>query len=250
MSIYLPLSLHQFQPRRVVFSTWLDHMAFGYDIVAALKPKLSVELGTQNGLSYFTFCQSVADNHLDAVCYAVDTWAGDKHTDQYDDTVFEEVEQHNRRHYWGFSYLLRMRFVEAVHHFENNSIDLLHIDGLHTYDAVKADFETWYPKVKPGGIILFHDVLARIKDFGVWKFWQELEQEYPCFAFHQGFGLGVLFKPGGSLPNHTLINTLRNSDKKEQQHLRNLYIHVGRYLELQRTIGPNHFRNPTKKQQG
>lgn len=36
-------------------------------------------------------------------------------------------------------------------------IDLIFIDGDHTYEAVKQDFEEWYPHVKAGGVILFHD---------------------------------------------------------------------------------------------
>ena len=36
-------------------------------------------------------------------------------------------------------------------------IDFLFIDGEHTYDAVKKDYESWYPHVKDGGAIAFHD---------------------------------------------------------------------------------------------
>jgi hypothetical protein len=41
--------------------------------------------------------------------------------------------------------------------FENESIDVLFIDGDHSYAAVKADIELWFPKVKMGGIISGHD---------------------------------------------------------------------------------------------
>lgn len=36
-------------------------------------------------------------------------------------------------------------------------IDLLFIDGDHSYEGCKADIESWYPFIKNGGIMLFHD---------------------------------------------------------------------------------------------
>ena len=36
-------------------------------------------------------------------------------------------------------------------------IDILFIDGDHTYKAVKQDYDDWVPKVRQGGYILFHD---------------------------------------------------------------------------------------------
>lgn len=222
-----------FSPDRRVFSTWVDHVSFGYDIVEAIRPRKVVELGAYNGMSYFAFCQSMIENDISGLCYAVDTWGGDDHTGEYDDSIFEDVRQHAREHYRGISYLLRMLFNEAVGHFEDESIDLLHIDGLHTYEAVKEDFDNWYPKVVPGGIILFHDIEARQSDFGVWKFWSELESEHETFAFKHGFGLGVLRKPGeaNSTSDHPLLDLLFNGSSAEQHKLRQLYIYNSEYIE-------------------
>jgi len=239
--IYTPPSIRRFNPKFMCFSTWVDHMAFGYDIVAAVKPKTVVELGTQGGLSFFTFCQSVKENDLDTICYAVDTWEGEAHTGKYDEEVFNSVQEHARKEYAGHSYLLRMLFSEALQHFSNDSLELLHIDGLHTYDAVKEDFDTWYPKVKPGGVILFHDIYARIMDFGAWKFWEELTQQYKTFEFKHGFGLGVLQKPfeeGQSCTDSQdhLLNILFNGSEQDHADLRAFYIHAAKHLELGRKV--------------
>ena len=104
MSIYLPPSVRHFYPRHLVFSTWADHIQFGYDLVAAQKPELLVELGTQGGLSYFAFCQSVQENDLSTTCYAVDTWEGEEHTGKYDESTWELVSDVNRLSYSGFSH--------------------------------------------------------------------------------------------------------------------------------------------------
>jgi len=61
-----------------------------------------------------------------------------------------------------------MTFDEAATQFQNESIDLLHIDGMHTYEAVKRDFEQWWPKMRPGGIVLLDDSAHTENDFGVW----------------------------------------------------------------------------------
>ncbi len=227
-----------FSPRRRVFSTWVDHVSFGYDIVEAIRPQKVVELGAYNGMSYFAFCQSMIENNISGLCYAVDTWGGDDHTGEYDDSIFEDVRHHARENYRGISYLLRMLFNEAVGHFEDESIDLLHIDGLHTYEAVQEDFNTWYSKVTPGGIILFHDIEARQTDFGVWKFWSELESQYETFAFKHGFGLGVLRKPGRetSTADHPLLELLFNGSIEEQHKLRQLYIYNSEYIEARNQV--------------
>jgi FkbM family methyltransferase len=52
---------------------------------------------------------------------------------------------------------IQKRSVNAAVAFEENSIDLLFIDGDHAYESCFADLCAWFPKVKPGGIILGHD---------------------------------------------------------------------------------------------
>jgi hypothetical protein len=87
---------------------------------------------------------------------------------------------------------LRKTFDDALADVPDGSTDLLHIDGLHTYDAVRHDFESWLPKLSDRAIVLFHDTAERKDDFGVWKLWGELEARYPSFAFTHWHGLGVL----------------------------------------------------------
>lgn len=228
MMVYMPPSLRQFVPRHIVFSTWIDHLAFGYDLVSALRPRNLVELGTYSGLSYFCFCQAVQEQGLATRCHAVDTWEGDEHTSEYGEDIYRLVRDHNESHYRDFSSLLRMRFDQALSRFEDGSLDLVHLDGLHTYEAVSRDFAQWYPKLRPGGIFLFHDIVARLKDFGVWRFWNELRQQHETFSFHHGFGLGVLRKPGGpeGQEDIPLLRLLFSPDLDTHKQLRRFYVHA------------------------
>jgi hypothetical protein len=189
----------RFVPRRYRpgnLRTWSGHLPFARDLIASLQPRLLVELGTHFGESYFGFCQSVEEAGISCACYAVDSWHGDAHAGEYGDEVWEEVDRYNNQCYGSFSHLLRSCFDDARPEFSDESIDLLHIDGLHTYAAVKHDWDTWFPKVAPGGIVLLHDTTARFLDFGVWKLWEELSPNYESFEFHHYHGLGVIRKPG------------------------------------------------------
>jgi predicted O-methyltransferase YrrM len=85
-----------------------------------------------------------------------------------------------------------MDFEEALQQFEDQSIDLLHIDGSHQYEAVKKDFETWLPKLQKGGLILMHDILVEREDYGVKKFWEEIARTYSTETHQIGFGLGII----------------------------------------------------------
>lgn len=176
-------------------SAWASHIPFAFFLTSLIKPKKFVELGTFSGASYFAFCEAISKikQSIDfkTECYAVDTWEGDKHAGRYSEDVYKVVEGANS-YYKDFSTLLRMTFEQALLLEELEDIDLLHIDGLHTYEAVSSDFNNWLPKMSEKGVILFHDTYEKREDFGVYKFWDEVSRKYPSFEFKHGHGLGVL----------------------------------------------------------
>ena len=180
------------RPRYLEKSAWLEHIPFAFWLVEVHQPKLFVELGTHYGSSYFAFCQAVEHLGLDTRCFAIDTWKGDEHAGFYGEEVFENVRAHNDAQYSSFSRLVRSTFDEALEYFSNGTIDLLHIDGLHTLDAVKHDFESWLPKLSKRAVIVMHDTNVRERHFGVFKLFEELREIYPSFEFVHGHGLGVI----------------------------------------------------------
>ncbi len=186
-------------------SAWLGHAPFLKFLIREQKPGVFVELGVHNGFSYFVGCQSIRECSLDTKSFAVDHWEGDNQAGFFDDSVYQGVINLNAK-YLDFSTLLKMSFAEALNTFKDQTIDLLHIDGFHSYEAIKEDFETWLPKVSPNGIILLHDIHVRRNTFGVYKFWREIKEMFKTIEFVGSHGLGVVFLgevPAGKL--HELV---------------------------------------------
>jgi hypothetical protein len=212
-------------------STWVQHAPFAFFLIEAAKPRIYVELGSHHGYSFFVVCQAVKAYQLATQCYAVDTWQGDEHAGFYDKAVFDAVDAHRAFHYADFAHLKRMIFDDALSHFEDGSIDVLHIDGRHFYEDVRHDFESWLPKMSESGIILLHDTQVRDKNFGVYRLWEEISSRYPTFEFHHGHGLGIA-AVGQTIPDelNELFNTKQGSEAASLT--RNAYERLGKSLEI------------------
>jgi len=93
---------------------------------------------------------------------------------------------------------------EVTRILQGKKLDLLFIDGDHTYEGVRKDFEMYSPLVRRGGIIAFHDIVPhdRVHDphgvVGVPRFWNEIKHSYKYLEivkdWGQGWaGIGVLY---------------------------------------------------------
>lgn len=98
----------------------------------------------------------------------------------------------------------KFKFVEmSSQEFElKKKVDVLYIDGDHGYEEVKADFNRFKDNVKPGGFIVFHDILDSElhakQGCGVPKFWKEIKEEGDIELIHGGEswgGIGIKIIP-------------------------------------------------------
>ncbi len=190
----------QYNDTLLKYSPWSGHRRFGYDLVSYYEPENVVELGSFYGCSSFAFMQAVKTNHLQTKIYAIDLWeADDEFTmHDYEQDVFGFFMQVYESEFSDITVeIMKMSFDDALRCFDDCSIEILHIDGSHAYEDVRHDFETWLPKLKRDGIILFHDISEQLlyeKTLGSCVFWKELKEEYPYTAeMQQSWGLGILF---------------------------------------------------------
>ena len=177
-------------------ASWLGHRRFGYDLVRNLRPRRLVELGVCLGTSFFAFCQAVKDGGLATELVAVDTWEGDEHTGRYGPGYLQQFDGVWHQHFPRLAVRqVKRPFDEARKEVKDASVDVLHLDGCHTYEAARHDYETWAGSVTARGVILFHDIAVQdpARGFGVYRLWEELKARFPTAQFGHSFGLGVLF---------------------------------------------------------
>ena len=134
--------------KELAVSPWSGHRRFAYDLISNLCPQRVVELGTHYGCSFFSFMQACKDNALTSEIIAVDCWEGDPQAGFYGNEVWDTVNKTINSRFKNQNYkLIRKYFNDALEDIQDESADIIHIDGLHTYDAVKEDFNNWLPKL-------------------------------------------------------------------------------------------------------
>ncbi|MDQ2067261.1 glycosyltransferase [Xinfangfangia sp. CPCC 101601] len=172
--------------------SWHAHVPFAHALIDLLTPALVVELGVHQGDSLLSIAAALQHFGQAGKVTGIDTWEGDDHAGSYDgNAVFQGVQARAAALAPRVT-LLRATFDKALPTFADGSVDLLHIDGLHTYDAVRHDFESWRPKLSPRSVVMLHDTAVRSDDFGVYRLWEEIAHLGPSYNFSFGNGLGVL----------------------------------------------------------
>jgi len=167
--------------------------------VSALRPKTVLEIGTYRGGTLFLFATVAED---DALLVSIDLPM---------ERFGEGYAKRRGKLYRAFARsgqrieLLRQHShdpptVAAVARILGGRlVDLLFIDGDHSYEGVAADFRLYSPFVRDGGLIVFHDIVPGKEEHvgEVPRFWQELKASGVVTEFvddweQGGYGLGIL----------------------------------------------------------
>jgi cephalosporin hydroxylase len=173
-----------------------------YERVLALKPRRVLEIGTARGGTLYLWTQAAAD---DAVIVSVDLPGGDFggayprcRMPFYREFARPGQTMHLLR---ADSHQPQTREqVQSLLH--SAPLDFLFIDGDHTYEGVRQDFEMYSPLVRSGGLVAFHDTAVDLvkERCEVNRFWAEIKTRYPHDEFVQSetepaFGIGVIEMP-------------------------------------------------------
>lgn len=148
-------------------SAWVGHYDFAIDLVLSIRPKVVVELGVDWGFSSFSF----AFPKIGEV-YGIDWFQGDPHAGFRDTKNYVVDLLNSLKDEYGVNLNIIKGDFGDISTIWSKEIDILHIDGFHTYEAVSSDFNNWSKFLNINSVVLFHDV--DLFD-GVRKFFSELD---------------------------------------------------------------------------
>jgi predicted O-methyltransferase YrrM len=165
-------------------TAWRGHEFFAGWLVERVKPETIVELGVDYGFSTFSFAKPKI-----GTVYGIDSFEGDVHAGFRN--THDEVMKLKTELKLDNIELVKGYFSEVAKTWDK-PIDILHIDGRHHYEDVKEDYENWIKHLKPNGVVLMHDTCIYTNNFGVHRFFNEIQ--IPKLNFTHSAGLGVLSK--------------------------------------------------------
>ena len=168
-----------------------------------LKPRRILEIGTERGGTLMLFTEVASPS---AILISIDlpSYSGvfGFSYPRWKEDVYRSFAKWNQK-----VFLIRgdshdsktLRKVKSI--LGNDTLDFLFIDGDHSYEGVKRDFEMYSPLVRRGGIIAFHDIVPGPpeKVGGVPRFWKEVKTKFKSLEIVRswrqgGFGIGVVYK--------------------------------------------------------
>jgi predicted O-methyltransferase YrrM len=115
---------------------------------------LFLEVGSYLGASTLFLAAAAKEIGHGAKVHSVDTWENQGMSEGFRDTWSEFNE--NTKSYTSCIVSHRGKSIQIAQTF-TGQIDLLFLDGDHSYEGCRLDVENWLPHLKPGGLIIMHD---------------------------------------------------------------------------------------------
>jgi glycosyltransferase involved in cell wall biosynthesis len=189
-------------------------------LISVCRPRVAVEFGSDNWMSYAALCEGVARQDSGGRCYSISGCAGDGRMSP-NGVAFEDFRKFHDRRYTAFSELVA-NFDEGLNRFDDGAIDLLHCNSLEAHETALRDFNSLLPKLSERGVILLSNIMVQP---GAVRLFHELEASYPTFALRDGPGVGLIaFGPHAPEPVKQLC-ALQDADARTA--IREQFAHAG-----------------------
>lgn len=171
-----------------------------FGLVHAMRPAVCVEIGSARGRSTCFIgiaLKRLGSGHL----YAIDPHESTDWTDAEAADTYAELGRNLRASGIDDRVTIIRKYSPDAAKEWTLPIDLLFIDGDHSYAGVKEDWDLFAPHVKEFGLVVFHDTCWdrasdpdwRREDMGVPVFVDELRRRgYPVTTFDQHFGISLV----------------------------------------------------------
>jgi hypothetical protein len=163
MSVTQIETLVEEEVRQEIFKPFID---------SVVDASVIVEIGTFVGGNLCRVAQMIKDSKKPIIIIGIDNFHFANISTQALDSVNLKFEGYDIKHASFYNTLMNnindndlndyidiidSDSIKASVLFANNSIDLLFLDGSHSYPYVGNELKAWLPKVKNGGIISGHD---------------------------------------------------------------------------------------------
>jgi predicted O-methyltransferase YrrM len=179
-----------------------------YGLTRSLKPKVCVEVGSARGKSACYVGLALMENGFGKI-YAIDPHTKTDWNDLNSVETLPAIE-HNVKSLGLMKYveIIRKTSDDAVKEW-SQPIDLLFIDGDHTYEGVRRDWESFSPFLAEFGVTVFHDTLWDLypdpkwyrPDMGVPRFVEDLRKEgYPVLTINKDYGVSIVQRAKAGIP--------------------------------------------------
>lgn len=146
----------KYKKQNAIFTHLTENEKFKLLLLASRTKGCFLEIGSYLGASSSFIAEGIIKSgEKNSRLYCVDTWKNHSMSEGERDT-FSEF-KHNIKMYRDIIVPLQGLSLDQAVNF-NQEIDFIFFDGDHSYEGLKLDVETWLPKVKPGGMVVFHDI--------------------------------------------------------------------------------------------
>jgi len=116
-----------------------------------------VEVGVERG-AFSRIFVPMLQNKLIEHLYLIDPWRADMFCCPIAQAAMDAMQYEVEEIFKDLPVtIMKTTSVEGAAQFAFNSLDFVYLDAKHDFDSILQDFDTWYPRVKKGGIIGGHD---------------------------------------------------------------------------------------------